>query len=66
MAPIALENDLIIKEKLLNLEFRKSPISKTLSDSGKTSKLEIKLKKFKPYKNILLRGINNPFPLALI
>ena len=62
MAPIALENDLLIKEKLLNLEFRKPPIIKTLSDSGNTSELEVKLKKYKPYKNILLRGINNPFP----
>ena len=62
MATIALENDLQIKEKLLNLEFQKSPIIKTLSDSGNTSELEIKLKKYTPYKNILLRGINNPIP----
>ena len=62
MAPIALENDLLIKEKLLDLEFRKSSKIKTLSDSGNPSELEIKLKRYKPYKNILLRGINNPIP----
>ena len=61
---ISLENDLRIKKQLSNLEFQKSKSLEKLGNYGRFSKLGLSLEKYKPIKDKLLRGINNPLPAS--
>ncbi len=64
ISSIALENDMRLKRELSQLEFKSSEKLETLTDSHKFSTLRLRLQKYSPFNNVLLRGINNPIPVS--
>ena len=64
LSPIALENDLRIRDKLLDLEFKKSSKTNTFSFARGDTNYTFSVEKFIPSKNVLLRGIKNSLPLS--